>query len=126
MGVLDALLPGGLAALLTLATFICRDMRRLRLRALVTRAAFIGYRAAACSMTGTQGLATEPRLIDSGCGPLSSCASAAAKTLPAAAGSTPSARSAANAWSPNADRAAASTAAADCASSACRVSLSRA
>jgi hypothetical protein len=175
MSVLDTQFLGWLAAALTLATFVCRDMRQMRLLALAANAAFIGYgaaaqllpvlmlhlalvpvnlwrlnqalrpvspedaapsptlrararptrcrqprswRAAARSMPCIQGLATEPRLIDSGYGPLSSCASAAAKTLPAAVGSTPSARSAANAWSPSADRAAASTAAAACASSA--------
>jgi hypothetical protein len=40
-------IPGWLAAGLTLATFVCRDLRRLRLLALATNAAFIGYGAAA-------------------------------------------------------------------------------
>ena len=43
MSVLDAQFLGWLAAVLTLATFICRDMRRLRLLALAANAAFIGY-----------------------------------------------------------------------------------
>jgi fatty acid desaturase len=38
---------GWLAAGLTLATFVCRDMRRLRLLALAANAAFIGYGTAA-------------------------------------------------------------------------------
>jgi hypothetical protein len=38
---------GWLAAGLTLATFICRDMRRLRLMALAANVAFIGYGAVA-------------------------------------------------------------------------------
>lgn len=39
----DAL--GGVAALLTLATFVCADMRRLRLLAWAANAAFIAYGA---------------------------------------------------------------------------------
>jgi hypothetical protein len=43
----DVQILGWLAAALTLATFVCRDMRRLRLLALAANAAFIGYGAAA-------------------------------------------------------------------------------
>jgi hypothetical protein len=43
----DVQILGWLAAALTLATFVCRDMRRLRLLAMAANAAFIGYGAAA-------------------------------------------------------------------------------
>jgi hypothetical protein len=47
MTAFDVQILGWLAAALTLATFVCRDMRRLRLLALAANAAFIGYGAAA-------------------------------------------------------------------------------
>ena len=47
MHLFDEQLLGWLAAGLTLATFACRDMRRLRLLALAANAAFIAYGAAA-------------------------------------------------------------------------------
>ncbi len=47
MTAFDVQILGWLAAGLTLATFVCRDMRRLRLLALAANAAFIGYGASA-------------------------------------------------------------------------------
>lgn len=49
MTAFDVQILGWLAAGLTLATFVRRDMRRLRLLALAANAAFIGYGAAAQS-----------------------------------------------------------------------------
>lgn len=43
MSVLDTQFLGWLAAALTLATFVCRDMLRLRLLALAANMAFIAY-----------------------------------------------------------------------------------
>jgi len=43
MTAFDVQTLGWLAAGLKLATFVCRDMRRLRLLALAANAAFIGY-----------------------------------------------------------------------------------
>jgi hypothetical protein len=43
MAGIESQLLGWLAAAMTLATFVCRDMLRLRLLALAANAAFIGY-----------------------------------------------------------------------------------
>lgn len=47
MGAVDILFRGWMAAALTLATFVCRDMRRLCFQALPANAAFIAYAKAA-------------------------------------------------------------------------------